>query len=105
MNKISEAVEYFDQSISGTPPMKEALGSFAAFSESNGKPSSALKLYDKYHEYYGETVNTMVSKARIYDNLGMIEKANEQYKAILASGFQLQVGLKKYIQDRLAGTN
>lgn len=105
MNKISEAVEYFDQSISGTPPMKEALASFAAFSETNGRPSAALKLYDKYQEYYGETVNTMVAKARIYDNLGLPDKANDQYKSLLASGFQLQVGLKKYIQNRLAETN
>jgi len=105
MNKISEAVEFFDQSISGTPPMKEALASFAAFSESNGRPAAALKLYDKYHEYYGETVNTMVSKARIYDDMGMADKANEQYQSLLASGFQLQIGLRKYIQNRLAGTN
>lgn len=103
MNKISEAVDFFDQSISGNPPMKEALASFAAFSETNGKPSAALKLYDKYHEFYGESVNTMVAKARIYDRLGMADKANEQYKSILASGFQLQVGLKKYIESRLSG--
>jgi type IV pilus assembly protein PilQ len=102
MNKIPEAVEYFSQSISGSPPMKEALASFAAFSESNGRQAAALKLYDKYDSIYGETVNTMVAKARIYDSMGMNEKAVEQYKLILASGFQLSTDLKRYIQSRLS---
>jgi type IV pilus assembly protein PilQ len=102
MNKIPEAVEYFSQSISGTPPMKEALASFAAFSESNGRETAALKLYDKYNETYGQTVNTMVAKARIFDKLGMKDKAEEQYRSVLASGFQLQVGLRQYIENRLA---
>ncbi len=102
MNKVKEAMEYFNQSISGTPPLKEALASFAAFSESSGKPAIALKLYDKYHEIYGESINTMVAKARIYDGLGMREKATEQYQTILSSGFQLPVGLKNYIENRVA---
>ena len=102
MNKVSEALEYFSRSISGDPPMKEALASFAAFSESNDRLSAALKLYDKYHEIYGETVNTMVAKARIYDKLGMQEKATDQYRTVIASGYPLQVGLREYIQSRLS---
>ncbi len=102
MNKVPEAVEYFSQSISGNPPMKEGLASFAAFSESNGREEAALKLYDKYNETYGQTVNTMVAKARIYDKLGMKDKAEKQYRSVLTSGFQLQVGLRQYIENRLA---
>ena len=105
MNKIPEAVEYFSQSISGDPPMKEALVSFAAFSESAGRLESALKLYDKYHDYYGESVNSLVAKARIYDLLGETAKADKQYKAVLVSGFQLQTGLRKYIEGRLSAAN
>ncbi len=101
MNKVPEAIEYFSQSISGNPPMKEALGSFAAFSESNGQPSTALKLYEKYESIYGESVNTMVAKARIYDNMGMPEKAVTQYRAVITSGFQIPLGLKDYIKSRL----
>jgi type IV pilus assembly protein PilQ len=104
MNKTQEAVEYFSRSISGTPPMKEALASFAAYSENNGRQQAALKLYDKYHEIYGHTVDTMVAKARIFDNLGMTEKATEQYQSVLNSGFPLNLGLKKYIQSRLGDT-
>ncbi len=102
MNKTKEAVEYFSRSISGTPPMKEALASFAAFSENNGRQQAALKLYDKYHEVYGQTVDTMVAKARIFDNLGMTQKATEQYQSVLNSGFPLNLGLKKYIESRLS---
>jgi type IV pilus assembly protein PilQ len=105
MNKTQEAVEYFSRSISGTPPMKEALASFAAYSENNGRQQAALKLYDKYHEIYGQTVDTMVAKARIFDNLGMTEKATDQYESVLNSGFPLNLGLKKYIQDRLSEAN
>jgi len=101
MNRVEEALEYFNRSISGDPPMKEALGSFAAFSESNDRPAAALKLYEKYHSIYGETVDTMVAQARIYDRMGMKDKAVEKYRAVVASGFQMQYGLKQYIQSRL----
>lgn len=102
MNKNQEAVEYFSRSISGNPPMKEALASFAAFSENSGRLEAALKLYDKYHEVYGQTVDTMVAKARIFDNMGMTKKATEQYRSVMNSGFPLNLGLKRYIQSRLA---
>ena len=102
MQRTSEAKEYFAQSISSSPPMKEALMSFAAFSENNGQNQAALKLLDKYHSYYGETLETMISKARILDKLGETERATQQYQAILTSGFQLRIDLKKYIEGRLA---
>lgn len=103
MNQIAEATDYFSQSVSAPTPMKEALISYASFSEQNGQPESALKLIAKYNTLYGESVDTMVAKARIYDKMGQKEKANEQYRALLASGYQLVPGLKQYIQARLAG--
>jgi type IV pilus assembly protein PilQ len=101
MNQIPEATDYFMQSISGPTPMKEALISYAAFSEQNGQGEGALKLLARYNSLYGESVDTMVSKARIYDKMGQKEKANEQYRALVASGYQLVPGLKEYIQSRL----
>ena len=102
MNQIAEATDYFAQSISDPTPKKEALISYASFSEQNGQPESALKLIARYNTIYGESVETMVSKARIYDTMGQKEKANEQYRALLASGYQLDPGLKEYVQARLA---
>jgi type IV pilus assembly protein PilQ len=102
MQRIPEAKEYFAQSISKSPPMKEALMSFAAFSENNGQNDAALKLLNKYHSHYGETLDTMIAKARILDKLGMSKDAVQQYGAILNSGFQLRPDLKKYIEGRLA---
>lgn len=101
MQRTSEAKEYFSQSISNSPPIKEALISFSAFSENNGQNEEALKLLDKYHSYYGENLETMIAKARILDKLGKPKDATEQYQAILTSGFQLRLDLKKYIEDRL----
>jgi len=105
MQRISEASEYFAQSISQSPPMKEALISYATFSENNSQNDAALKLLDKYHSHFGETVDTMVAKARILDKLGLRKEAAQQYMALLGSGFQLRPDLKKYIQSRLAESN
>ena len=101
MDQIPNAMEFFSQSINGTPPMKEALISYAAFSEEKGQPEAALKLLDKYADTYSDTVDTMISRARLYDAMGQPEKATEQYKALLYSGYQLIPGLKKYIRSRL----
>ncbi len=102
MQRTSEAKEFFTQSISNSPPMKEALMSFAAFSENNGQNDAALKLLDRYHSAYGETLDTMVAKARILDKLGRSKDGTKQYLAILTSGFQLRPDLKQYIEGRLA---
>jgi type IV pilus assembly protein PilQ len=102
MQKVSEAKEYFTQSISGSPPMKEALISYAAFSENNGQNDAALKLLEKYHSIHGETIDTMVGRARILDKLGRPKEATQQYKAVLSSGFQVRPDLKKFIEGRLA---
>jgi len=101
MDQVPEAMEYFAQSISGNPPMKEALISYAAFSEKKEQPEAALKLLNKYAETYSDTVDTMISRARLYDTMGQTQKATEQYKSLLYSGYQLVPGLKKYIRGRL----
>lgn len=102
MQRNQDAIEYFTQSISGTPPMKEALISYATFCENSGRHDQAITLLDKYNAAYGETVDTMISKARIFDKMGNAEKATQQYKAIIASGFPLAPDLKKFIHGRLA---
>ena len=102
MQQLGEASEYFTQAISSEPPMKEALFSFAAFNENNGQEEAALTLLDKYGQYYGETVDTMLAKARIYDKIGETAKATDQYQALATSGYQLRPDLKKYILGRVA---
>ena len=102
MQRTQDAIEYFTQSISGSPPMKEALISYATFCESSGRNEQAIKLLDKYNASHGETVDTMIATARILDKIGDRGKATNQYKAIIASGFPLPPDLKKYIHGRLA---
>lgn len=101
MQRTSEASEYFTQAISGNPPMKEALFSFASFSETNNQFSAALKLLEKYSQYHGDTIDTMLAKARILDKMGNTQKATEQYQALMSSGFQLSPDLKTYVSGRL----
>ena len=102
MQRIAEAKEYFTQSISDSPPKKEALLSYAAFSENNGQNESAITLLNKYNSFYGESMDTMVAKARILDKLDRKQEATMQYKAILNSGYQIRPDLKKYIEGRLS---
>jgi len=105
MDNVSDAMEFFSQSISGEPPLKDALISYAAFSEEKKQPEAALKLLDRYAEVYSDTIDTMISRARIYDSMGLTAKATEQYKTLLYSGYQLVPGLKKYIRGRLTMNN
>lgn len=102
MDKVADAMEFFSQSINGEPPLKEALISYAAFSEQKNQPEAALKLLNRYADVYSDTIDTMISKARLYDTLGQTAKATEQYKTLLYSGYQLVPGLKKYIRGRLS---
>lgn len=101
MGRTAEAGEYFRQSISGTPPLREALVSFAAFSENNGNNAAALTLLKKLHATYGETIDSMISMARLYDKMGEYTKGTKQYNAILASGFQIRPNLRQYINERV----
>ncbi len=103
MKRLPQANEYFVRSISDTPPKKEALMSYAAFCENNAMNEAALKLLVKYEKFYGEDVNTMIAKARIFDKTGQKERARTQYRSVLNSGYQLPPDLHRYIQQRVAG--
>lgn len=105
MERTAEALECFAQSISDDPPMKEALISYAAFTENNNRLDAALKLLDTYGNHYGDSVHTMVSRARIYDKMGDRAKAQEQYRQLLASGFQMRPDLKEYVTSRVTAAN
>ncbi len=102
MGRTAEALDYFNQSISGEKPLKEALSSFAAFNEEHGQFSAALTLLKRHDQTYGESLATMIATARVHDKMGQDAQATRQYRAILASGFQLSPDLKNYIQARLA---
>jgi type IV pilus assembly protein PilQ len=61
----------------------------------------ALSLLIRYEELYSGSVETMISKARIYDKLGNTEQANEEYLAILLSGYNMPDDLEKFIKNRV----
>ena len=102
MKRIDEAKEYFDLAISGPHPSSEALISYAAFAEENESYSAALSLLTKNEELYGDTLHTMIGKARLYDKMGETQKAVSEFRAILLSGFDIPPDLSRYIKGRIA---
>lgn len=101
MEKVQEAKGYFDMAVSGDKPSRHALSSYAAFSEQNESYPMALSILARYEEIYGTSLETMVSKARNYDKTGNIEKATEEYRNILLSGYSVPADLENYIKGRL----
>ncbi len=102
MQETSEAQQYFDQSVSGEKPSKEALMSYAVFNEEQGQYEGAIKLLEKYETLYGANLDSMIATARILDKQGSKDAATEKYKSILLSGVQIPADLKKYINSRIA---
>ena len=102
MKKIKEAKGYFDQAINDEQPTKEALISYAAFAEEYQSYNGAIALLNKYGSLYGDTLDTMIAKARVYDKKGARDKAAEEYRTILLSGYELPADLKQYITGRIA---
>ncbi|HWH72006.1 MAG TPA: tetratricopeptide repeat protein, partial [Candidatus Sulfotelmatobacter sp.] len=102
MKKIEEAKEYFDKAIASGNPSAEALTSYASFCEDNDSLEAALALLAKHEAIHGDNLESMIAKARVRDKLGRSEEANEEYRAILLSGFEIPADLKRYIEGRMA---
>ncbi len=100
LEKVKEAQGYFDLAVSDERPSRQALSSYAAFSEQNQSYDMAISLLEKYEELYSTSLETMVSKARILDKTGKTEMANAEYRAILLSGYEVPADLEKYIKAR-----
>ncbi len=102
MKKDAAAKEYFDLAVSGPRPSSEALTSYAAFCEQNENYVTTLLLLSKHADLYGDTMETMLAKARIHDKQGDAAKAVKEYRALLLSGYNLPPDLLRYIKGRLA---
>lgn len=102
MKKIMEAKGYFDLAISGPKPSSEALVSYAAFAEEYKSYNAALALLEKHAELYGDSLETMIARARVYDKLGDSAEAVEEYRSIMLSGYRIPPDLKRYIEGRIA---
>jgi type IV pilus assembly protein PilQ len=100
MEEYRQAQQYFDQSVNTGKPSREALISYAAFSERQRQYDAALRLLKKLEDLYGQDLNTMVAQARIYDSLGDYGAARKEYKAILHAGFRVPPDLKKFILSK-----
>jgi type IV pilus assembly protein PilQ len=101
MQRNSAALEYFEQAADGDDAPKEALFSYAMFAENNSDYITALLLLARHEKLYGDTLETMVAKARIYDKEGNVDRAAQEYKSILLSGFDIPPDLRRYVRGRV----
>ena len=105
MKDIGVAKQFFDLAISGPKPVSAALLSYAAFAEEQQSYNGALALLSKHSALYGETIETLVSRARILDKQGETAKADAAYNAIMLSGYDVPEELRRYIQGRMTAKN
>jgi type IV pilus assembly protein PilQ len=102
MQDTRQAEQYFKQSTSIAKPAKESLLSAAAFYEERQKYNESLAMLDKCQALHGDSLESMIASARVYDKMGNRVQATERYNAILASGFPIPPDLSKYIKGRTA---
>lgn len=101
MKKDAEAKEYFDLAVNGEKPPSAALQSYASFLEEGGDYPEALALLDRHEDLYGDTLDTMISQARLHDKNGDRALATQEYRAALLSGYPIFEDLQQYIRARL----
>lgn len=105
MKKTEAAKAYFDLAISGETPPSEALISYASFAEEYQSYNGAMALLDRHEALFGDTLDTLVAKARILDKLGHSAQAVAAYNAILLSGYTVPEDLQQFIKGRIAAAN
>lgn len=105
MKKTEAAKTYFDLAISGETPPSEALISYASFAEEYQSYNGALALLARHEALYGDTLDTLVAKARILDKLGHSAQAVAAYNAVLLSGYTVPEDLQQFIKGRITAAN
>ncbi|MFH1019207.1 MAG: AMIN domain-containing protein [Pseudomonadota bacterium] len=105
MKKTEAAKAYFDLAISGDAPASEALISYASFAEEYQSYNGALALLARHEALFGDTLDTLVAKARILDKLGHSAQAVAAYDAVLLSGYTVPEDLQQFIKGRIAAAN
>jgi type IV pilus assembly protein PilQ len=105
MKKTEAAKAYFDLAISGETPPSEALISYASFAEEYQSYNGAMALLDKHEALFGDTLDTLVAKARILDKLGHSAQAVAAYNAVLLSGYTVPEDLQQFIKGRINAAN
>ncbi len=105
MKKTEAAKAYFDLAISGETPPSEALISYASFAEEYQSYNGALALLARHEALFGDTLDTLVAKARILDKLGLSAQAVTAYNAVLLSGYTVPEDLQQFIKGRITAAN
>ena len=102
MQDKEKARLYFNQCTQSKKPAKEALLSYAVFSEEQQDFNGALQHLERHDTLYGDDLNSLIAVARIYDKMGKSQQATDKYQKVLLSGYNLPPDLEKYIKGRLS---
>jgi len=102
LRENDNARSYFREGIQTDNPSKELLLSFAVFSEETKDFKTALGVLDQHNKIYGDDLNSLIARARIYDKKGDKVEADRLYKKILLSGSNVPNDLRKYINSRFS---
>jgi type IV pilus assembly protein PilQ len=102
MKRTAEAKEFFDMSVAGDKPSSEALASYSTFCEEQLDFNCSLNQLKRHEELHGDNLDTMLSKARIYDKQNKQDLAAKEYRAILLSGYDIPADLARYVKGRAA---
>ena len=102
LRENKNAKSYFREGIQIGKPSKEILISFAVFSEETKDFKSALTALDEHRKLYGDDLNSLIARARIYDKKGDKVEADKAYRKILLSGSNVPNDLRKYINSRFS---
>jgi type IV pilus assembly protein PilQ len=105
MTKTAQAEEFFKISVGGPIPSREALASYATFCEERKLYDRAMEILKQHEDIHGDSLDTMVSKARIHDKQGQRDVATSEYHAILLSGYEIPPDLERYIKGRASLAN
>jgi Tfp pilus assembly protein PilF len=107
LSKNEDAKLLFDMAIKGEPKIPEAYYDYAVFLEKQKKDLiHALAIYEEYEDQFGPILQTSLSIAKLYSQLGEKQKASDKYREILLSGFKMTPSLKRQIMkniDKLCG--
>jgi type IV pilus assembly protein PilQ len=102
MQDKEKARIYFNQCTQSKKPAKEALLSYAVFSEEQQDFIGALQHLERHDTLYGDDLNSLIAVARIYDKMGKSQQSTDRYQKVLLSGYSLPPDLEKYIKGRLS---
>ena len=89
MGKDAEADVLFKTAVQGEPKIPEAFYNYGLFLEKHKRYNKAITLYKKDEVLFGPSLKLSLRIARLYEKMGNMNAACEEYRLIQVSGFDM----------------